>query len=57
MILELEIDPDIDIREDMPEDIKVRLKVTLTMGAKKYNCHWTELTWSVKDGIIRVKHE
>ena len=57
MILELEIDPDIDIKEDMPEDIKVRLKVTLTMGAKKYNCHWTKLAWSVKDGIIRVKHE
>ena len=61
-VLQVEIDPDIKLDErftrNMPDDIKGRLLVTITMACEKYKCHWTELTWTVnKDRIISVKRK
>ncbi len=54
-VLQIDIDPDIVLDEDrikgMPDQVKGNLLATLTIGAQKYNCHWTELTWEVK--VIR----
>ena len=59
-VLQVEINPDIKLDErftkNMPDDIKGRLLVTMTIACEKYKCHWTELTWKVKpDGVISVK--
>ena len=32
----------------MPDDIQDHVKVTMTIAAERYNCHWSELTWTVK---------
>lgn len=58
-VVHIDIDPDIKLDEsrikDMPDDIKGRLLVTMTMACEKYDCHWTELTWRVnKDSVIYV---
>ena len=51
-VLKIIIDPDIklvgDNIEKMPDNIKGNLLATMTHACKKYNCHWTELVWSVK---------
>ena len=51
-ILEIEIDSDIILDESrisgMPYDIKGNLLATMTHACEEYECHWTELTWSVK---------
>ena len=57
------IDPNIELDEDrikgMPENIKQSLLITITMAMERYNCLWTDLTWSVPiyDGqpVIKVK--
>ncbi len=59
-VLQVEIDPDIKLDErftkNMPDDIKGRLLATMTIACEKYDCHWTELTWTVKpDRVISVK--
>ena len=59
-VLQVEIDPDIKLDErftkNMPDDIRGRLLVTMTIACRKYDCHWTELIWTVKpDGVISVK--
>jgi hypothetical protein len=64
-VLELEIDPDIKLDESriegMSEDLQGHLLTTLTIAADRYECHWTDLTWSVKmiDGqpVINVKRK
>ena len=61
-VLDVTIDPDIELDENrikgMPDDIKGRLLVTMTMACERYDCHWTELTWTVKrDGVIHVKRK
>ncbi len=51
MVLELDINPDIVLDEEktkgMPDDIRGRLLVTMTIACSKYNCHWTDLAWRV----------
>lgn len=59
-VLQVEINPDIKLDEkftkNMPDDIKGRILVTMTMARETYGCHWTELTWKVnKDRVISVK--
>ncbi|KKN77222.1 hypothetical protein LCGC14_0362000 [marine sediment metagenome] len=59
-VLEFTTNPDIVLDENrikgMPADIKQRLLDTMTIAMDRYDCDWTELTWSVKpDGIISVK--
>ena len=63
-VLKVDIDPDIKLNPDriknMPEKLQGHLLVTMTIACKKYNCHWTELAWSVKfdksgQPYIRVK--
>ena len=64
-VLKFDIDPDIQLDEsrvkDMPDNIKGNLLAVLTLKAKKENCHWTELEWSVKmvgsQPIISVKRK
>ena len=61
-VLQVEIDTDIKLDPEkikgMPDDIKGRLLVTMTIACEKYNCHWTELTWKVnKDRAISVKRK
>ncbi len=61
-VLEVTIDPDIKLDEkvtkNMPDDIRGRLLVTMTMACERYDCHWTDLTWKVKpDGVIHVKRK
>jgi hypothetical protein len=64
-VLEVEIDESIILDEDrtegMPEDLKGHLLVTMTIAVKKYECHWTDLTWSIEfsngQPIIRVKRK
>ena len=59
-VLKVTIDPDIKLEgvDDMPDDIKGNLLVNITLACKKYNCHWTEIVWSVKmvdnQPVIRV---
>lgn len=58
----VEINEDIQLDEkvikNMPDDIKGRLLVTMTMAMETYDCDWTELTWKVKpDGVISVKRK
>ncbi len=53
------IDPDIQLDEsqtnDMPDDIKSRLLVTMTIFCEDNDCHWKDLKWSVKpNGVIHV---
>lgn len=51
-VLKFDIDPDISLDESrikgMSDNIKGNLLVTMTLAAKKYDCHWTELVWKVK---------
>lgn len=51
-VLEFDIDPEIVMDESktkgMPDLILGNLRAMLTLGAEKYDCHWTELTWEVK---------
>ena len=59
-VLEVEINPDIVLDESrikgMPDDIKGRLLVTMTMACERHDCDWTELTWRVdKNAVIYVK--
>ena len=62
-VIDVTIDPDIVLDEKhtqgMSDYIKDNVKITLTMAAQKYNCHWSELTWKVEfvDGmpVIEVK--
>ena len=64
-VLEIDIDPDIVLDEDrikgMPDNIKGNLLATMTHAAKKYNCHWTKLTWCVimsgGQPVIKVKRK
>lgn len=64
-VLEIEIDESIELDEDqikgMPEDLKGHLLVTMTIAAKKYDCHWSELTWKIEfidnQPIIKVKRK
>lgn len=61
----VDIDEEIKLDEEqtkgMPEDLKGHLLAMITMAAKKHECHWSELTWSIKfsDGqpIIKVKRK
>ena len=45
--------------ERMPDSIKGNLLATMTVAAKKYGCHWTELVWGIAvnagQPIIKVK--
>ena len=59
-VKQVTIDPDIKLDErftrNMPDDIKGRVLVTLTMGCEEYNCHWTELFWEVRrDNTVHVR--
>jgi hypothetical protein len=59
-VLEVEIDENIILDEKltkgMPDDIKGRLLVTMTIAMDRYDCDWTELSWKVnRDGVISVK--
>lgn len=62
-VLEFDINPDIKLDESriigMPDNIKGNLLATMTLAEKKYNCHWTDLTWSIKitegQPVINVK--
>lgn len=62
-VLKLTIDPDIKLDESrivgMSHNLKGHLLGMLTHYAKKYNCHWTNLEWSVKmvdkQPVISVK--
>ncbi len=61
-VLKVDIDPDIKLDErstrNMPDDIKGRLLVTMTIACERYDRHWTNLTWKVnKDGVISVKRK
>ena len=64
-ILEVKIDKSIELNEKqtkgMPEDLKGHLLVTMTIASKKYKCHWSDLTWSIKfnngQPIINVKRK
>ena len=61
-VLQVEIDPDIKIIgkniDKMPDEIKDRLLITMTIACGKYDCHWTELTWEVKPNrVISVKRK
>ncbi len=51
-VIDVTIDPDIVLDPEqikgMSEDLQGHLKVTMTIACKKYDCHWTELVWSVK---------
>ncbi len=61
----VDIDPDIKLDPErtkgMPEEVKGGLLTLMTHSAKKHDCHWTKLTWSVKmvanQPVIKVKHE
>ena len=62
-VIDVTIDPDIVLDEsrikDMPDSIKGNLLATMTIACERYDCHWTELTWSVKmmsgQPVIHVK--
>ena len=61
-VLKVDIDPDIKLDErftkNMPDDIKGRILVTMTIACERYDCHWTDLAWKVnKDGVISVKRK
>lgn len=53
------IDPELvlpDTCDDMPDETRQRLLITMTEACKRYDCKQDDLTWNVnKDGIIRVK--
>ena len=57
-VIEIEIDDSIDLGDatyGMPDNVKGSLLAALTMTAKKRNCRWTDLKWSVdKCGVIKV---
>ncbi len=58
-VLKVKIDPEIELDEKrivgMPDDIKGRLLVTMTIFCERNSCHWTELKWTVKpNGVISV---
>jgi len=60
--IELEIDPDIDLGDsvdDMPDQIKGGLLIMITRAAKKHNCHWKQIAWTVEfvdnQPIIKVR--
>ena len=59
-VLEVVINPDIKLDPEkikgMPEDLQGHLLVTMTIACQKYNCHWTELAWSVKFNKQRQPH-
>lgn len=61
-VKQVTIDPNIKLDENrikgMPDDIKGRLLVTMTIAMERYECDWTDLRWAVKpDGIISVKRK
>lgn len=69
-VLDITIDPDIVLDEKrltnsngkvMPIAIQDNIKVTMTIVAQRYECHWSELTWNVKfdkgQPIISVKRK
>ena len=41
----------------MPDDLKGHLIAMISYKARKCGCHWSEIIWSVKDGVVWVKHE
>ena len=56
-VLDIKIDESIVLDEKrlvngkgkrMPLDIQDHVKVTITIAAERYNCHWSELTWNVR---------
>ncbi len=51
-VLNVTIDPDIVLDpariKGMSEDLQGHLKATITIACERYECHWKEITWSVK---------
>ena len=61
-ILDVTINPDIVLDESkvkgMPDQIRGRLLVTMTIAMERYECDWRDLIWKVgKDGVISVKRK
>ena len=61
-VLDVAINPDIVLNErytkNMPDEIKGRILVTMTIAMERYDCDWTELTWKVdKNNVISVKRK
>ncbi len=59
-VLDVTINPDIVLDEKstkgMPDDIRARILITMTIAMERYDCDWTELTWKVdKNSVISVK--
>ena len=62
-VLNVTINPDIKLDESkikkMPYDLKQYLLITITIAMERYECDWTELTWSIKfydnQPVINVK--
>jgi hypothetical protein len=64
-VTHVEIDEAIELDDEqtkgMPGDLRGHLLVTMTLAAQKYECHWSDLTWSIKfsngQPIINVKRK
>lgn len=64
-VREIEIDETIELDEKstagMPDELKGHLLTTMTIACEKYDCHWSELTWSIEflnsQPIIKVKRK
>ncbi len=61
-VLDVAINPDIVLNErytkNMPDEIKGRILVTMTIEMERYDCDCTELTWKVdKNNVISVKRK
>jgi len=57
-VLNIVIDPEIKLDPDrtigMPDQVRGGLLISLTRAAKKHGCSWTDLSWSVEKGVIKV---
>ena len=64
-VLEVVINPDIELDEnrvkDMPYRLKQHLLITITVAMDRYKCDWRDLTWSIKfyngQPVINVKRK
>ena len=57
-VLHIDINPDIvlpDTCDNMPDELRGQLLVTMSHAMNIYDCKQEDLRWSVKKGIIRVK--
>ena len=61
-VLDVTINPDIVLDEQstkgMPDDIKARILITMTIEMDRQGCDWRDLTWKVdKNSVISVKRK